>query len=86
MQDKPADKLTSGLIVEALISVLTEERTSEEASDRFEQVFGEFLNPLPWELVQDSIEQMNGTFQFLTRNLYLGSLENQMQVTIDENK
>ncbi|QXD25730.1 S8 family serine peptidase [Opitutia bacterium ISCC 51] len=88
MQDKPADKLTFGLIVEALISVLAEaeERTSEETSARFEQVFGELLNPLPWELVQDSIEQMNGTFQFLTRNLYLGSLENQMQVTIDENK
>ncbi|MDG2169957.1 MAG: S8 family serine peptidase [Opitutales bacterium] len=88
MQDKPADKLTSGLIVEALISVLkeAEERNSEETSDRFEQVFGELLNPLHWELVQDSIEQMNGTFQFLTRNLYLGSLENQMQVTIDENQ
>ena len=53
----------------------------DEKSERFETIFSEMVNGLPWDVVQDSIEQMNGTFQYLTRNLYLGSLENQMQVT-----
>jgi len=88
MQDKPADRLISGLIVEAVIlTQLTEKGKSvEENTSIFESIFAEMINVLPWDVVQDSIEQMNGTFQFLTRNLYLGSLENQMQVAIDENK
>lgn len=87
MQEKPADQLTSGLIVEAVIAVAQGVNPSGgDDGERFEKVFANLVNPLPWEVVQDSIEQTNGSFQFLTRNLYLGSLENQMQVTIDENK
>lgn len=88
MQDKPADRLTSGLIVEAVIRVLQGEGNSEDVTNEtaFEKVFKELVESLPWDVVQDSIEQTHGTFQFLTKNLYLGSIENQMQVTVDENK
>lgn len=88
MHEKPADKLTAGLIVESVIEVLKEGngRDLSASPEAFERNFAAKVNALPWDIVQDSIEQMNGTFQFLSRNLYLGSLENQMQVTIDENQ
>ncbi len=88
MQEKPADQLTSGLIVEAVIQVMKSaaEKSEEEKAAVFEKVFTQMVQGLPWDVVQDMIEQTNGTFQFLTKNLYLGSIENQMQVTVDENK
>ena len=88
MQEKPSDQLTSGLIVEAVIKVMKSgaDKPEEEKAVVFETVFTQMVQGLPWDVVQDAMEQTNGTFQYLTKNLYLGSIENQMQVTVDENK
>lgn len=88
MQYKPAEKLTSDLIVEAIIEVLNQGtgQTQSEHAATFEVAFAKKVNALPRNVVQNSIEKMNGTFQFLNNNLYLGSLENQMKISVNENK
>lgn len=88
MFDKPADRLTSGLITEALIEVYTDGKAQspEAVSERFIQAYRPKVMNLPWDIVQDSIEQTNGTFQYLSEALYLGGLENSMQNTVDNNK
>jgi subtilisin family serine protease len=88
MQDKPSERLTSGLIAEAVV------RTYQETSDRtpgvldtvFSRHYREMVEPLPWDVVQDDIKQTNGMFQYVSPNLYYGSLENVMQVAVDRNR
>lgn len=88
MYDKPADKLTSGQVAESLLIAKLEEqvKTEQQKLERFKALYAERVNPLPWEIVQDSIEQTNGVFQYLSEALYLGSVETQMQNTVDQNK
>jgi subtilisin family serine protease len=88
MFDKPADKLTSGLITEALVEVYMDGKpqSPEAIAERFVQAYKPKVMDLPWDIVQDSIEQTNGTFQYLSEALYLGGLENSMQNTVDNNQ
>jgi hypothetical protein len=87
MYDKPADKLTYGLVTEAVLQTYLEmgdERT-DAARDRIKALYAEKVEPLPWDIVQDDIEQTNGVYQYLSEALYLGGLETQMQNTVDQN-
>jgi subtilisin family serine protease len=88
MFDKPSDKLTSGLLMESLIDAYTDGKAQspEAVSGRFEQSYKLKVMDLPWDIVQDDIESTNGSFQYLSEALFLGSLENSMQNTVDQNK
>lgn len=88
MMDKPADKLTSGLLLESVIDVYTAEEpvSPENIEAAFAAAYAPRINALPWEIVQDDIEQTNGTYQYISEALYLGGLENSMQNTVDRNK
>lgn len=87
MFDKPADKLTSGMLAEALLTAKLEEQvtTDEQLLERFRALYAEKVNSLPWDVVQDSIEQTNGAFQYISEALYLGGVDSQMQNTVDQN-
>ncbi|MGC9452121.1 MAG: S8 family serine peptidase [Oceanipulchritudo sp.] len=87
MQDKPADKLTSGLMTEALLEIHVEQGPLEgrELLEAFREQYQAKVRNLPWDLVQDNIESANGMFQYISENLYLGGLESQMQVSVDQN-
>lgn len=88
MMEKPSDKLTAGLMLESVIEVYTAEDpvSPEDVSDAFAAAYAPKVNALPWDVVQDSIEQTNGTFQYISEALYLGGLENSMQNSVDQNK
>lgn len=87
MQEKPADRLTSGLIAEAVVHAYQDgtDRTPAALDESFAAYYRAAVEPLPWEVVQDSIEQTHGMFQYVSENLYLGSLENVTQVSVDQN-
>ena len=87
LTDKPADKLTSGLSVEALLNAKLEEQVNSEEvlRQRFRTLYHEKVKDLPWDIVQDNIEQSNGMFQYISENLYLGGLQNAMQNSVDQN-
>lgn len=87
LQDKPAEKLTAGLITEALIrakQALPDDR-GQNLQEAFTKRYREQVNQLPWKVVQDSIESTNGSFQYISEALYLGGLENSMQNSVDKN-
>ncbi len=85
--DKPAERMTSGLLVESLLRAKLEEQVNSEEvlRTRFKTRYAEKINALPWEVVQDTIEQTNGVFQYISENLYLGGLENSMQNSVNQN-
>ncbi|HKJ90310.1 MAG TPA: S8 family serine peptidase, partial [Oceanipulchritudo sp.] len=87
MQDKPSDRLTSGLITEALIDVYAKgsPASQEILLEQFADAYAPRVMDLPWEIVQDDIEGTHGSFQYLSEALYLGGLENSMQNSVDKN-
>jgi hypothetical protein len=88
LQDKPAEKLTLGLISEALLRAYIEDKLkpgAEGVTAAFAERYTPAVDQLPWEIVQDSIEQTNGAFRYVSKNLYYGSLESSMQVSVDQN-
>jgi subtilisin family serine protease len=88
MFEKPSDKLTSSLITESLLQAQMEEQiqSDEQKLERFKTLYAEKVNALPWDIVQDSIEQTNGVFQYLSEALYLGSMDTEMQNSVDQNQ
>ncbi|MEX0332355.1 MAG: S8 family serine peptidase [Puniceicoccaceae bacterium] len=87
MYEKPADRLTYGLITESLLETYIESGDSldEAAVATFKQRYEAKVAPLSWDVVQDQIEQANGVYQYISEALVLGGLEAQMQNTVDQN-
>ncbi len=87
IHSKPADRLTSGLVLETIAEIYQEndQLSGTELAEIFQSRYAEKVNALPWELVQDSIEQTNGVFQYVSRNLYLGRIDSVVQKSVDEN-
>ena len=83
--EKPADKLTSNLITESLLKVWLEKGdvTGEELVREFRKNYAAKVKDLPWDVVQDELEGVNGTYQIVSEALYMGRLSEQMQVTVD---
>lgn len=87
MYDKPADQLTAGLVTEAILETYLErgDTLDEAARAAIKERYQAKMAPLPWEVVQDQIEQTNGIYQYISEALLLGGLETQMQNTVDQN-
>ena len=74
LQEKPADKLLSGLSNMAYIKAKKDTHGQDEAA--FKQVFKSYFNssiaPLPWDVVQDDVESTKGSLEIYSENLILG--------------
>lgn len=73
MQEKPSAKLTSGRITDALIAA------SEAPEGAYDSTLSSALESslaaLPWEVVQDDLQQTKGYLEYVSEGLVLGSLE-----------
>ncbi len=73
MQEKPSAKLTSGRITEALIAA------SEAPDGAYDSTLSSHLESslaaLPWDVVQDDLQQTKGYLEYVSSGLVLGSLE-----------
>lgn len=87
MFEKPADRLTYGLITESILETYIEsgDTLDDAARTTVKERYEAKMKPLPWEVVQDQIEQANGVYQYISEALVLGGLETQMQNTVDQN-
>jgi subtilisin family serine protease len=85
LEDKEAVRLTTGLMSEA---VLAARRAADPAQDlaayraAFKQRFGELVFALPWDVVQDRIQQSKGMTEILSENLILGMVQGQLDPTV----
>lgn len=80
LQDKPADKLTSGLSTEAIIEAQKagHEIGSKEFTKAFSDYYAPRVNELPWEIVQDNIERTKGSMEMYSANLLIGLAQSRM--------
>lgn len=86
LEEKPAAKLTAGLLAESYIAARRRGDYSNEQT--FRQAFGEIyaarLAALPWEVVADTIKQTKAGAEIVTSALVLGNLESQYQTGVDK--
>ena len=86
LQEKPADKLLSGLSNMAYIKAKKDTHGQDEAA--FKQAFKSYFNssiaPLPWDIVQDDVESTKGSLEIYSENLILGIIKERMDPAVDK--
>jgi len=77
LQEKPSDKLMSGLSNIAYLKALKETNynINDAFHEKFTGYFSESVNELPWEIVQDDVESSKGTLEIYSENLALGFIK-----------
>lgn len=80
LEDKPADRLTSGLLATAIL-VAKRDELDEEA---FSHVLEQLVQDLPWDVVRENILGMRAGLLTMGEGLYFGALRSQMQPIVDQ--
>lgn len=87
LEDKEAKKLTTGLTTQAMIAARRE--VGEDAPEAvYKQAFRRHLTyrtaKLPWDVVQDAIQERKGMLEIYSENLLMGVIEAQMQPVVEK--
>ena len=80
LETKEANRLTIGLIGEAIARFRLGENQSDEA---FKAELTQLVEALPFETVQDNLKTLKGQTEFLTEALVMGNLESSYQPLVD---
>lgn len=72
-QEKEADRLTSGLMVETLAGVLAAGGSPEARRERFRSEMAARWGALPWHVVGDNLKAAKGQMELLSKNVIVGS-------------
>jgi len=85
LQQKPAAKLTAGLLTEAYIAARSAAAGNDAAfRAAFKNAYAARLEKLPWAVVGDVIQQVKGSAEIVTEALVVGSLSSQFQPGVDK--
>lgn len=86
LQDKPADKLMSGLQLRAMIAA--DRKENGHASDAYRKEVGRLidaeLNGMPYEVVQNEVKEAKAGAEITSEALMLGYVRNVIQPTVDK--
>lgn len=84
LEEKEANKLTTGLVAQALIKA--KKSGNADFSGTFKTELRKLLDPLPWETVQDNVKQAKGSFEMMSKNMTIGGMEAGVQPILDKTK
>ena len=86
LEDKPAAKLLTGQLMRAWIDTVGEipDTHSDAFKSAFESAYSSHLDALPFDVVQENVEQAKGGWEIRSENLLLGVLESQLQPAVDK--
>ncbi|MDO8541089.1 MAG: S8 family serine peptidase [Opitutaceae bacterium] len=86
LDDKPAAKLTAGLLAESYIVARRSGEFADEKAFRaaFQKTYAQKLAALPWDVVGDVIKQTKGGAEIANEALVLGSVSSQFQLGVDK--
>jgi len=86
LQDKPADKLMSGLQLRAIIAAqrTAGDRTSEAYRKEAGRLIGSELAQMPYEVVQNEVKEAKASADIASEALTLGYVRNVIQPTVDK--
>ncbi|MGB0370198.1 MAG: S8 family serine peptidase [Opitutales bacterium] len=80
MQEKPAERLTSGLSTDAILNTLIAGHSvgDEAFTDAFKADYTSKIAGLPWDTVQDVIEASKGSMEMISGNYLMGIVQSSM--------
>ncbi len=86
LQDKPAEKLMSGLQMRAMIAAQRKvgDRTSEAYRTEAGSLIGAELARMPYEVVQNEVKEAKASAEIASEALTLGYVRNVLQPTVDK--
>lgn len=86
LEEKPATKLTLGLLPEAYITARRSGEFATEAAFNaaFAKVYADKVSGLPWELVGDNLKSAKASAEIASAGLITGNLESQFQPGVDK--
>jgi subtilisin family serine protease len=86
LQDKPADKLMSGVQLRAMIAA--QRKTGERTSDAYRAETGRLivaaLAAMPYDVVQNEVREAKASAEIASEALILGYVRNVIQPTVDK--
>ena len=88
LQEKPADKLMSGIVDISIIEALQNNKSGDEEITRteFNKNLKGKVDVLPWDVVQDDVEQIKGNYEILSENLLVGMVQTQIDPSVEKTK
>jgi subtilisin family serine protease len=81
LEDKEANRLTSGLVNRAWVAA-RREAPGEGFNAAFAKHLEALTSGLPWAVVQDNIEQGKGYAEYISSNLLLGRVQSEMDPVV----
>lgn len=86
LDEKPAAKLTAGLLAESYIAARRSAESGDERAFRaaFAKIYAAKLAALPWDVVGDVIKQTKAGAEIASEALILGNLASQFQPGVDK--
>ncbi len=86
LEDKPARKLMTGIINNAIIQAQREVGYDDETA--YKQAFSRYLSKsideLPWEIIQERVEEIKGRMELFSENVLLGMIQSQFEAAVLE--
>jgi subtilisin family serine protease len=81
LQDKPAERLTTGLVIQSIIFARREVGTDDFGEYRraFSRYLSHAIEDLPWEVVQERVEETKGKAEMYTENFLLGVVQSHLE-------
>ena len=88
LEDKPAAKLMTGFLAEVRLDVQDQTKQTNLSDPAFQQAFEKELtaraNALPWDIVQDDLKSMKGSFEIRSRGLLLGVIQSELEPVVQK--
>ncbi|UCG91886.1 MAG: hypothetical protein JSV97_12615, partial [candidate division WOR-3 bacterium] len=85
LHDNVANRLTSGIVDEAIIKSYREAGPNcKPDRDVFMRHLSQAVDTLPWEIVQEKIEELKGQMVILSENFMLGLVEGQFDPVVEK--
>jgi len=86
LQDKEAQRYTTGFLKGAMISWYMQVKASDRQGSEavLSNLLTEVLEKLPWDVVQESIEEIKGNTEILSENLIMSIMEGQFGPVVEQ--
>ena len=84
LQEKPADKLLSGMQVRAVIEARQQGGTAPAYAKGVDERISAALKPMPYAVIANDIKQLKASAELVGESLVLGNVRNVLQPIVDQ--
>jgi subtilisin family serine protease len=86
LEEKPAAKLTTGLFARARLEAAIETKSTSGPAfvQAFTKFYGEAINSLPWDVVQDSMKASYASSRIYTKAVALGGVKTDIDPAVEK--